>query len=430
MDEHQWYLELYTYIACEQEPPPKRQKTASSQALDYQRFPAEVRNQLYTCTAIPEGLKEVERSYKTVAEGGAITMDVVHRFFLDEISASGRSDLFQKEVGEVTELTEEFLTLVAPWILFKFSTPRALRIFAETFAAHAAVCSNKLELHVEFDFGATFPEEVRKAFASWKESYLPHGHDINAHDIYAEWIEAVKLLPQTTNVHLVFPFFWRDLRSLRGLSKKTGLCKRHVTFQFPRDQGYPTLPDHRFFVAQTIAAVKNMEVSEQSGMNSARRQELVQHGCAGFNVGNWPPDGIMPSFLTVLQIDEPKDQTDEPKNQMVELNKRMKRLLDSKTEFQGKWDCVTAELTAVSAYADALKKFKESITKLERYHEEMKEKAMPISVSELARETTRMLKCQASYDSLLEEYGRYDQHKKGDTAVEGDKKGAAKGKKD
>ncbi|KAK8244812.1 hypothetical protein HDK77DRAFT_482043 [Phyllosticta capitalensis] len=285
-------------------------------------------------------------------------MDVVHRFFLDEISASGRSDLFQKEVGEVTELTEEFLTLVAPWILFKFSTPRALRIFAETFAAHAAVCSNKLELHVEFDFGATFPE------------------------------------------------------SLRGLSKKTGLCKRHVTFQFPRDQGYPTLPDHRFFVAQTIAAVKNMEVSEQSGMNSARRQELVQHGCAGFN------------------IDEPKDQTDEPKNQMVELNKRMKRLLDSKTEFQGKWDCVTAELTAVSAYADALKKFKESITKLERYHEEMKEKAMPISVSELARETTRMLKCQASYDSLLEEYGRYDQHKKGDTAVEGDKKGAAKGKKD
>jgi hypothetical protein len=41
---------------------------------------------------------------------------------------------------------------------------------------------------------------------------------------------------ESTHVNLVFPYFWRDFRSLRGVSDKHGLSRYHVTFRFPQDQ--------------------------------------------------------------------------------------------------------------------------------------------------------------------------------------------------
>lgn len=256
----------------------------------FHRFPPEIRNHLYKCAALPDFFaKKVERYHKTVGADGAImALDNVHSFYLDHVSCNGTSELFSKDITKVAAIADELLSLVTPWILFAFDSPRALHLFAEAFAAHAAVCTRQLELHVEFEFGATFLKSDRRKFANWIESDLPHGRDFDAHKTFEEWMLAVQELPPTTHVHLVFPYFWRDFRSLRGLSEKTGLRQHPITFRFPTDEDYPSLPDHDFFVAQTIAAVKGIEVSEQSGISETRRATLVRHGCTGFNLGRRP----------------------------------------------------------------------------------------------------------------------------------------------
>jgi hypothetical protein len=168
-----------------------------------------------------------------------------------------------------------------PQILFKFNSPRALEVFAETFAAHLSVCDVIPELHIELDFAQDMGDEDLAKLGSWDSCELPHGRDINMHDHVERWMSSIERLPEVTNVHLVFSQIWRDFRELRGLSKKFGLWKRRVTFQFPT----PSLQHHRysFFKAQTMAAVKDIEVAEQVGISAGRRAELVKLGCRGFN---------------------------------------------------------------------------------------------------------------------------------------------------
>ena len=78
---------------------------------------------------------------------------------MDTISDNGKSVLFARDIIQVTELTEEVLTHVLPGILFLLSTPHALGLFAETFAAHSSVCNVVPELHVEIDFTKDMSEE-------------------------------------------------------------------------------------------------------------------------------------------------------------------------------------------------------------------------------------------------------------------------------
>ncbi|KAJ4373386.1 hypothetical protein N0V83_003681 [Neocucurbitaria cava] len=264
----------------------KRQKTQSAD-VTHHRFPGEIRNMLYKCAALPDNVKQVERLYKSVGPDGTITVsDSVHTFYLDTVNESGTSQLFSKEITKVAEIADEVLSYVTPWILFTFTSPDALRLFAEAFAAHSAVCTREIELHVEFDFGASMNETDRRTFSKWLEMEEPHGRQQGAHDVFEEWMNSVKDLPTaSTHVHLVFPYFWRDFRSLRGLSEKTGLREYQITFRFPKEEPYHTysVDDHDFFIAQTIAAVKGIEVVEQAGINEKTRADLVAFGCRGFN---------------------------------------------------------------------------------------------------------------------------------------------------
>jgi hypothetical protein len=251
----------------------------------HRKVPPEVRNMLYNHAALPEGVDPEERTFKTVDEDGTIApLDTVRTFFPDKISKAGKSTLFAKDIVRVTEITEEVLTLVLPEILFQFDTPHALEVFAETFAAHASICDVIPELHIELDFAKGLGEEHLGKLGGWVECKLPHGRDVGMHDHVEQWMGAMQLLPEVANIHLhlVFSHIWRDFRELRGLSMKFGLAKRTVTFQFPT----PSIqyPEYSFFEAQTMAAVKDSEFSEQAGISNARRVELVKFGCRGFNV--------------------------------------------------------------------------------------------------------------------------------------------------
>jgi hypothetical protein len=244
---------------------------------------------LYEHVALPNDVEPEERNFTTITEDGAIaSLDTVRSFFLDTISEGGKSALFAKNIVKVTEITQEVLTLVMPQILFKFNSPPALRVFAETFAAHLSVCDVVPELHIELDFAQGMPEEDLVKLGSWEACELPHGRDINMHEQVEQWIRNIELLPEVTNVHLVFSQIWRDFGELRGLSKKFGLYKRKVTFQFPT----PSLRDEKynFFKVQTMAAVKDIEVKEQNGISDGTRAELVELGCRGFNVVRQRPN--------------------------------------------------------------------------------------------------------------------------------------------
>ena len=233
-----------------------------------------------------DGVEPESRVFKTVTPEGTIApLDTVRFFFLDTISEGGRSDLFAKEIVQVTELTQEVLTLVMPRILFKFHSASALSIFSETFAAHLSVCGVVPELHIEVDFAGDMSEHDREELASWTECELPHGREVNTHDQFQQWVRAIQPLPSSTNIHLVFSRIWRDFRALRGLSKKFDLPGRTITFQFPTPSKHVQQQDHEFFVAQTIVAMKDMEIPEQAGISDNERVRLVKFGCRGFNSG-------------------------------------------------------------------------------------------------------------------------------------------------
>lgn len=60
---------------------------------------------------------------------------------------------------EVSEITQEVLSLVMPRILFQVRSPQDLEVFAETFSAHLGICNEIPELHIELDFTWNMNEE-------------------------------------------------------------------------------------------------------------------------------------------------------------------------------------------------------------------------------------------------------------------------------
>lgn len=252
----------------------------------YHRFPPEIRNQLFRCAVLPEQSKTVQRSYKSISKDGSrLPLDTVHAFYIDAVTANGSSTLFSREITKVAEIAEELLTLVTPWILFTFKSPDGLRLFAETFYEHSRICKRKAELHVELDFTSSLGEADRESLEKWEETDVPHGKKQHIHSVLQEWLEALSHLPtDSTHVHLLMPQFWRDFRSLRGLSAKTGLAEFQVSLAFLPNLSHAfSKQDYDFFIAQTIAAVYGIEVVEQAGINKERREKLVRYGCRGFN---------------------------------------------------------------------------------------------------------------------------------------------------
>ncbi len=235
---------------------------------------------LYEHSALPTNVEPEARLFTTINEAGFVQVsDGVQHFFLDTVSG-GQSELFAKSIVQVSELTEEVLTLIMPKILFQVRSPHDLEVFAEQFAAHLGVCDVTPELHIELDFTWSMKEEHIVELGRFEEIEQPHGRGFMG-SYTAEWLSMVALLPESAHVHLIFSKFWRDFRELRGLSTKFGLCKRVVEFQF-LTKGLSDVEMH-FYKAQTMAAVKNVEVTEQSNISSNRREALVKLGCRGFN---------------------------------------------------------------------------------------------------------------------------------------------------
>lgn len=238
---------------------------------------------------IPEDALPQIRAVKTILKNSTISPEeTVYSFFVDIVDATGRSWLFKSDLVRVTEITQETLSLITPKILFKPTNAIALEMFIEIFTSHTSVCVNLPELNIEIDLMNGLDQNDIRALNLWGETKLPHGRNTEVEDNVKKWLSQIQLLPQETTVHLVFVHMWRDWRELRGLSKKFGLSRRKVTFQFPPPS--TAYDEHTFCVAQTIAAVADIEVSEQAGISLARRQELVKAGCRGFNRVQKPAD--------------------------------------------------------------------------------------------------------------------------------------------
>jgi hypothetical protein len=238
---------------------------------------------LYKYAALPNDVEPEERCFTAVRVDDAGTstfVDAVKSFYLDIVTAGGRSTLFSNSIVQVTEITEEVLTLVMPHILFQIRDPEDLENFAEVFSAHQDVCDRFPELHIEVDMTSNMEEENIIELGKWTASETPHGRGFMSENV-EKWFCAINLLPEATYVHMVFSTIWRDFRELRGLSNKFGVYKRFVTFQF-RVAGLSE-NDLTFFKAQTMAAVRNVEVEAQLNINASRREELVKMGCRGFN---------------------------------------------------------------------------------------------------------------------------------------------------
>jgi hypothetical protein len=215
-------------------------------------LPPEIRNHLYKCVVFSDDMELVERSSKSIGLETIVVSETTRDFYLDVVSDTGESKLFNRAITKVKEIADELLSLVTPSIMFTFKSADGLRLFAKQFAAHTAVCTRRIELHVEFDYTSSMDEADRQTLANWGDLEGPHGRQEDAHGVFRKWVTALEGLPkESTYVHLVFPYFWRDFRSLRGMSNKYGLSQYHVTFQFPRDRDTHPLSDteHRFFVA-------------------------------------------------------------------------------------------------------------------------------------------------------------------------------------
>lgn len=244
--------------------------------------PGELRNAICEVSAIPVTEPETIKATTVIVSYSTITgyWDEVQLFYIDHISDSGRSTLLGKEIVQVTELTQEVLTLVMPKILFRTKTPQALNAFAEIFNARSLVCHQLPELHLEVDLFGNLDDEKLSILSRQNETKRPHGDSINIHDHVKEWSASICALPPNTTLHLVFSQIWMEFQSLRGLSKNCGIPKYQTSFKFTE----PGTQDRDFFRAQTMAAVLDLIVSDMVGISPEKRAALVETGCRGFNI--------------------------------------------------------------------------------------------------------------------------------------------------
>ena len=214
-------------------------------------------------------------------DGNTITSNQIDRFYIDHITYDGKSSLFDKHFAQVARLGEAVVTLLVPKVLFCFHTSRSLYFFSMVFLEPLKAFKSQIQFYVRLDFCASIPDKI--AFASWTRVLGPHGSDVDVLTNYEEWMVEAAELPPTTHIHLVFPFVWRDFRTLRALSKMTGFCTRNISFDFPENRGFPLLQDREFLEMHTVMAIKNLEIPEQPDMTPAERKRLVEFGCTGFN---------------------------------------------------------------------------------------------------------------------------------------------------
>jgi hypothetical protein len=104
---------------------------------------------------------------------------------------------------DVSEIVKEVLSLVMPRILFQVRSPLDLEMFAETFSAHLDVCEEVPELHIELDFTRNMDQLHITELDKWTVSKHPHGRDFMSKYV-TEWFSAIALLPESTNVHMIF----------------------------------------------------------------------------------------------------------------------------------------------------------------------------------------------------------------------------------
>ncbi|KFX88059.1 hypothetical protein O988_09170 [Pseudogymnoascus sp. VKM F-3808] len=263
-----------------EEPPSKRHKMALKLPF-IKMLPLEIRTEIYRLVVLPPGTKREKRIFKTVSSDSTINpLDSVQHFYIAHIDYKDKITVFTEGIVGVPELAEDVLSLVLPQTLFKFTSTIPLVKFTEAVNAYANNLKSVPELNVEINYMNMTNSKCHRTLGSWEPIELPHGLNIDFVGDVSDWFMKTGLLPKTTTLHLDVTHVWRDFRLLRLLGILSGISKMEVKFQFPA----PPIPrqDYGFFIAQTITAVKDIEIPEQLGISDARREELVKIGCTGF----------------------------------------------------------------------------------------------------------------------------------------------------
>ncbi|KFY43306.1 hypothetical protein V495_04032 [Pseudogymnoascus sp. VKM F-4514 (FW-929)] len=277
-------------MEIEAEPPSKRRKMTPKLPF-FKTLPPEIRTEIYKHAVLPRDTKREKRTFKTVTSDLTINpVDSIQYFFVYKIPYGGKNMVIAEGIMGVPELTDDVLSLILPQILFKFTCGYTLLIFVRIIAHANKKLKKVAGLNVEINLSDMMSVYDRNVFESWepmRQCQLPHGKFTGMFSDVGIWFKAVAKLPKATTIHLVFSQVWRDFESLRKLSKRYKIPKREITFEFPAPNS--PRPDYDFFIAQTIAAVKDIEIPKRLGISDARREELVKIGCTGFELPRRSP---------------------------------------------------------------------------------------------------------------------------------------------
>lgn len=214
---------------------------------------------------------------------GTYKMGIIRTFVINVVDKQGHSSLLDDSITKISIVSGTMLTVYLPWILFVCKTAQALELVGETIRAHLGLLINIPEICVEFEPTAELC--VGTSFSLWQIRNDAHGEAEGAGEVFRRWMQAASLFPSHTKMLMVFSTFWTNYEALRSICKEANINKPNIFFQF-RIQQNDKMPDVPFHMKQTITAVANIESNVRSGIDPVRRDELLSHGCRGFEKDN------------------------------------------------------------------------------------------------------------------------------------------------
>ncbi|EPE35505.1 hypothetical protein GLAREA_11204 [Glarea lozoyensis ATCC 20868] len=266
----------------------------------FEKLPAELRNKVYDEYYASDEKQEKEFYY--LDQKGNITT-ATERYVYKNVVAGTQHQIFDPIRASKT-MASEILARTIQQVVFDIRTPEALKQFSESLRTYIELSGLKTDKshQIAIDLTSNMTTSHRSHLDNWNEIEDEHGNDfeeeetyhhgrdrqgtltrlkVSTHDHIKQWLVELSTLPNNTEICLTFPFFWRDFRSLRGLSARYGLSNRTVKFCFPPPSSRH--PEYDYCRAQTMAAIKGFHDTKQTVLTKEEREHLVAIGCRGFD---------------------------------------------------------------------------------------------------------------------------------------------------
>lgn len=200
----------------------------------------------------------------------------------------GQNAIFSLSLAGAPGVFRNFMAWTSHMVTYVFHSSTSLRRFVQLYKEQTGLSKSLLppiciEIHV-------FQDPTFRDLSSWREHDMAHGYELNAHDHFKDWVEAIQTL-HGAKVDIVMHRPWADYRSLRGVTaplRRPGTGPREPSYNIGRVQveqsSWNEFVEPDTHIHLTAAAIMGSPYSVWSDTTEEHATFLVTHGCRGFRL--------------------------------------------------------------------------------------------------------------------------------------------------